>query len=163
VSARAKGTLVPVYDVRLVRSRRPLRLADSEAPGPEAASRIFHALVGESDREQLACLFVDTHKRIVGAHVANIGGQARIDGVDPRCILRAAILARACALLVGHNHPSGNVTPSPEDIAATKRLYEACALLGVPLLDHLIVTPDEDHWLSMHSRGFFSFAEGGAR
>jgi DNA repair protein RadC len=143
-----------------VRSRRPLRLAESEAPGPEAAARIFHALIGESDREQLACLFVDPQKHITGAHIANVGGQHRIVGVDQRVILRTALLARACALLVGHNHPSGNVTPSSEDVAMTDRLREVCDVVGIPLLDHLIVTPDVDHWLSMQARGFFP--EGGA-
>ena len=54
-------------------------------------------------------------------------------------MFRAAILANAAGIVAGHNHPSGDPTPSPDDIALTRRLVTAGEVLGVPLLDHIIV------------------------
>ena len=59
--------------------------------------------------------------------------------VHPREVFRAAILANAAGIVAGHNHPSGDPTPSPDDIALTRRLAAAGEVLGVPLLDHIIV------------------------
>jgi DNA repair protein RadC len=58
---------------------------------------------------------------------------------------------RACAIVVGHNHPSGRLEPSPEDLDITRRLKQAGEVLGISLLDHLIFSSD----------GFFSFVEHG--
>lgn len=58
-------------------------------------------------------------------------------------MFRAAILANAASIVVAHNHPSGNPTPSPEDLRVTRKLCEVGALLDIPLLDHVIVGPDE--------------------
>jgi DNA repair protein RadC len=62
--------------------------------------------------------------------------------VHPREIFRGAILAGAQAVILVHNHPSGDVSPSPEDLALTRRLKAAGELLGIPMLDHLIVAQD---------------------
>jgi DNA repair protein RadC len=62
--------------------------------------------------------------------------------VQPRDVLRAAIYEAAVSVIVVHNHPSGDPAPSPEDLALTRRLVESAAVVGVPVLDHVIVTPD---------------------
>ena len=59
--------------------------------------------------------------------------------VHPREVFRSAVRAGAGALIVAHNHPSGDPEPSPEDVAVTRRLVEAGELLGIPLLDHVVV------------------------
>ncbi len=71
--------------------------------------------------------------------------------VHPREVYADPICDRAASLIVCHNHPSGQLTPSEEDIAITKRIAGAGEILGIPLLDHII----------FHSRGYFSFMEGG--
>lgn len=71
--------------------------------------------------------------------------------VHPREVFRPAIEGNAVALIAVHNHPSGFNTASPEDIEVTHRLHEAGELLGIPLLDHLIIS----------RTGYFSFTEGG--
>ena len=71
--------------------------------------------------------------------------------VHPREVFAPAISHSAAALIVAHNHPSGDCTPSPEDRDATRRLSRSGELLGIPLLDHLIVA----------ERGYFSFKEQG--
>ena len=62
------------------------------------------------------------------------------------------MLCGATALLIGHNHPSGETTPSSEDKAITKRLKEVSDLIGIKLLDHVIVTDDDYYSLSEHSQ-----------
>jgi DNA repair protein RadC len=143
---------VPVYEVRLVQSRRSLRVAEATLPDACCAARTLHALIGLTDREHFAVLFVNGTNRITGTHIVAIGGQQGIN-IEPRTVFRAAIAACASALIVGHNHPSGDPTPSAEDFAMTAKLMEAGDMLGLPVLDHLIVTRDAQRWYSMASRG----------
>ncbi len=62
--------------------------------------------------------------------------------VHPREVLKGLLLSNSAACIVAHNHPSGDPTPSQEDIALTRRLYDACQLVGVPVLDHVIIGTD---------------------
>jgi len=144
---------IPVYRIKLVQDRRPLRLAEAALPDAEYAGRTMHALLGLTDREHFACLFLNGHHRITGAHVIAIGGQHGIGTIEPRTVFRAAIAACASALILGHNHPSGDPTPSSEDIATTANLMRAGKVLGLPVLDHIIVTRDSRRWHSMQMRG----------
>lgn len=152
---RSKPTLqkIPVYEVRLVQSRRPLRLAEASLPDAEYAARTMHAMLGFSDREHFAALFINGTHHITGAHTVAIGGQQGIGTIEPRTVFRAAIAACATAVIVSHNHPSGDPTPSAQDIATTAKLMAAGKLLGIPVLDHIIVTRDSASWHSMLTRG----------
>ena len=143
---------IPVYDVRLVRARRCLRLAEPTLTDPLTASRALHALIGATDREHFAVLFVNGQSRVTGTHIVAVGGQHGIN-IEARTVFRAAITACAAALIVGHNHPSGDPSPSAEDIAMTAHLMKAGELLGLPILDHVIVTSDAWRYHSMASRG----------
>ena len=78
-------------------------------------------------------------------------GTANSATVHPREVFQIAVLTGACAIIVAHNHPSGNLVASSQDRATTKRLKEAGELMGIPLLDHVIVS---DH-------GFQSAADKG--
>ena len=71
--------------------------------------------------------------------------------VHPREVFRDAIKEGGCGIIVVHNHPSGVTDPSPQDINTTKRLIEAGKIIGIPLLDHIIVT----------DTSFFSMKENG--
>lgn len=77
---------------------------------------------------------------ITHAHIVS-RGSAQTAPVHPREVFKAAVLANAAAIVVGHNHPSGNVGPSADDKAVTDRLTHAGTLLGIPVLDALIVGP----------------------
>lgn len=149
----AMSVNVPVYNVRLVKARRPIKLAEPTVSASASAARVFHALFGETDREHFAAVFLDVANNVKGVHVVSIGGQAGIGTIDMRTVFRAAIAACAGAIVVGHNHPSGNLTPSPQDRECTRRLVEAGHLLGMPILDHVIVTRDPER--------FYSFLEHG--
>jgi len=103
-----------------------------------------------SSVEKLAVLCLDTAGRLLDKQVVAVGAVAHV-GIAPREVFVSGILAQANSIVLVHNHPSGNVRPSAEDIAFTGRMVEAARLLGIDLLDHLIVG----------RRAFFSFREGG--
>jgi len=71
--------------------------------------------------------------------------------VHPREVFRPAVAAHAASLILVHNHPSGDPTPSPEDLAVTRRLAEAGALLGIPVEDHVII--GDGHYVSFIEAG----------
>jgi DNA repair protein RadC len=89
-------------------------------------------------RERFVAVAVDVKSRpLVATIVAE--GSADACPVDLREVFRPAVAEGATAVLVAHNHPSGDPTPSPEDLALTERLLEAAAILGLQVLDHVIV------------------------
>lgn len=73
--------------------------------------------------------------------------------VHPREVFKSAILNNAASVIVAHQHPSGDITPSMEDINVTKRLVEAGRLLGIEVLDHLVVNSDNS-FTSLKERGY---------
>ncbi len=117
---------------------------------PAAAGRYFAQRLRGSANEVFAALFLDTRHRALGFEELFRGS---IDGaeVHPRVLVKRAIALGAAAVIVGHNHPSGNPEPSAADRAVTARLKQALALVDVRLLDHLIV--GDGPALSMASRG----------
>jgi DNA repair protein RadC len=144
--------MIPVYDLRLVRARKPLRIAEGHANCAAQAAYALHSLIGMTDREHFACLFVNGRNAIVGAHIIAIGGSSSIF-LDPRTVFRAAIVGQAHALILGHNHPSGDPSPSPDDLRTTRDLAESGRTLALPVLDHVIVTRDASRWKSLRDAG----------
>jgi DNA repair protein RadC len=144
---------VPIYEVRLVQARRPLRLAEPTVSNAELAGRTMHSMLGMTDREHFAAIFLDGHHHITGAHVVAIGGQHGIATIEARMVFRAAISACASGIILGHNHPSGDPTPSEQDITTTAKLMAAGSILGIAVIDHIIVTRDSRRMHSMLSRG----------
>ena len=74
--------------------------------------------------------------------------------VHPREVFRPAVRSGAAAVIVAHNHPSGDPEPSSEDIAVTERLIKAAGIVGIRLLDHIVV--GQDRYVSMRERGIIS-------
>ncbi len=106
--------------------------------------------VVSSDRERFACFHLDAKGRLVSWEVVSVGSlMAAI--VHPREIFKAAILANAASVVLCHNHPSGDPTPSPADLQLTRRLAKAGDLLGIEVLDHVVVTATD--FVSMRDRG----------
>jgi len=108
----------------------------------DAVVVIRHAL-SDSGVEGFVSVSLDIKNRVIGYALVGCGSVDYCQA-DPREVFRAAIVNGASAVIVGHNHPSGCVTPSTEDLLLTERLKDAGALLGLPLLDHIIVT-DSTH------------------
>ena len=92
-------------------------------------------------KEHFYAFLLDTQNRILGSEIVSIG-TLNASLIHPRECFRTAIVKTAASVIFVHNHPSGGLEPSPEDIAATKRLVDAGKLLGIEVLDHVIVTAD---------------------
>jgi DNA repair protein RadC len=90
-------------------------------------------------KEHFCVFLLDTQNRIVGKEVISIG-TLNASLIHPRETFRTAIRKNSCSIIVVHNHPSGSLEPSPEDMHVTRRLQQAGELLGIELLDHVIVT-----------------------
>lgn len=101
-------------------------------------------------KEVFICLHLDSKNNILSEDVVSIGTLNR-SLVHPREVFKKAVKNGAAAVLVVHNHPSGDPTPSAEDKQVTQRLKEVGDLLGIPLLDHIIIAREER----------FSFREAG--
>jgi DNA repair protein RadC len=92
-----------------------------------------------TDRETLAVLCLDERRNVITARRVAIGTADSVS-CDPRLVFRPAILADATFILIAHNHPSGNPTPSLPDIETTKVIEIGAALLGIVFIDHLVLT-----------------------
>jgi len=107
---------------------------------PSAAASILYNLIGEADREHFAVLLLDNRHRMTHSHIVS-RGTAQSALVHPREVFKAAVLANAAALIIGHNHTSGSMEPSAEDKAVNERIERAGELLGIRVLDSIIVGP----------------------
>jgi len=105
---------------------------------PQAAGRYFAQRLRGQPHEVFAALFLDTRHRAIAFEEMFRGG---LDGaeVHPREVVRRALALNAAAVIVGHNHPSGNPEPSAADRAVTARLKQALGLVDLRLLDHFVV------------------------
>lgn len=117
------------------------------------AAEAFRELWSQSMeyKESFYAMYLNRNNKILGIHKVAEGG---ICGtvVDVRCVFQVALKANACSVIVSHNHPSGNEIPSEADKTITRKIKEAGKFLDIPLLDHLIILPDE---------GYTSFADEG--
>ena len=130
--------------------------SETDAPGPaletvEAAGRLARRFLSGKRKEHFIILLLDSRHRVLRASEISIGS-LDMSVVHPRETFREAIAASAAAIILAHNHPSGDPTPSQEDLTLTRRLIEAGKLLGIPVLDHLIVGRSEV--LSLQANGF---------
>jgi DNA repair protein RadC len=142
---------IPGFRIALVRepgvklAERPqIRVAAEAAP-------LLAQYIGETDREVFAVALLTVRHRVLGLHTVSVGCLTS-SLVHPREVFKPAILAGSAALLLVHNHPSGDPEPSAEDIALTRRLAAAGQLLGIEILDHLILG-EAGRFVSLRERG----------
>lgn len=105
---------------------------------PEDACAHFRKLFSAREVEQFGALYLNTRHHVLAAEVVFVGSGDRCL-VVPRDIFRTAVRVGAVAVIVGHNHPSGDCTPSTEDGEVTDRLVKAGKVIGVSVLDHIII------------------------
>ena len=98
----------------------------------------FRRLADEATQEEFHLVCLDTKQKVLGTHLVSIG-LLNESLVAPREVFRPAIREAAAAVVLVHNHPSGDPTPSPEDLALTRRLEQAAQTIGIRFIDHLIV------------------------
>ncbi len=137
-----------MYELKVVRERRPGYGPACRIQTAQDVFNVFRSSCLEADREVFLMLPLDGKNQVLGFHVVSIGSLTAAL-VHPREVFKLAILASAAAVILVHNHPSGDPEPSAEDKALTARLKQAGELLGIRVLDHVVIAGDR----------FVSFAE----
>lgn len=115
-----------------------------------AVADYLRSILQDENREVFVVIFLNRANRINSHHVISTGG---ITGTvaDPRIIMKKALEENATSIILSHNHPSGNINPSREDIMLTKKIKEAASFLDISVLDHIIIGNDK----------YYSFADSG--
>lgn len=126
------------YSVSLVRDSSILKDGDKRI---SSMADIVTAMsdIRDLDREQLRVVFVDARHKIIGWEIVSVG-TVTASLAHPREIMKGAILSNACGIILVHNHPSGEHDPSEEDIRLTQRINQACTIMGITLLDHIVMS-----------------------
>lgn len=139
----------PAFSLRLVREDRP-----DAAPitSDKDVYPVCKAILEPRPQECVVLVALDTQNTIIGTMIVSIG-TINAALFSQREIMQGALMMNATNIIVAHNHPSGDPTPSPEDILATKRLDQACELMGLNLLDHLII--GHNRYRSLKKEGLF--------
>lgn len=140
---------VDIVQVKMVKERSVLYSA-RRIQSTSDADELVRQFLDELDREAMIVVALNAKSEPTCLQVISIGSlSASI--VHPREVFKVAILSNAYSILLAHNHPSGDTTPSQEDIKLTKRIKNASDIMGISLLDHLIIGSD----------GYYSFKENG--
>ncbi len=117
---------------------------------PADAASILTPKIGHLEQEHFWVLFLDTRNRVIGGEPIYKGSlnqsQVRVGEV-----FREALRRNCAAIIVAHNHPSGDPAPSPEDVAVTRELVKAGTLLNIEVVDHLVI--GAQRWVSLRERG----------
>ncbi|MDB8556644.1 JAB domain-containing protein [Turicibacter sanguinis] len=118
---------------------------------PNDAYEMIKEQLDGLDREQFIIACLNTKNEPTNISVVSVGSLNKAI-VHPREVFKTAILSNAASIMAFHNHPSGETTPSQQDIQLTNRLYEAGELLGIKLLDHLII--GDGTFTSLKEKGY---------
>ena len=128
----------------------PPLLSDIPFNGPEEAAKAMADLLKDYDREVFAVVNLKINGQPINMNIVSIG---TLDSslTNPREILKSMVLSNAFAVMLFHNHPSGNLNPSREDFIITNRMNDICDLIGIKLWDHIIIGPN-DEFYSFHAK-----------
>ena len=127
---------------------------------PESAYRILSPLARPLQQEIFWVLLLDTKNKLIGQPVETSRGLLDTSPVHPREVFSKAVRYSAASVILAHNHPSGDPTPSKEDIDITRRLIEAARILGIRVVDHLIVgkpSPSTPGFVSLREKNLVAF------
>jgi DNA repair protein RadC len=97
----------------------------------------YHSLFKDQVRERFVVFWLNSANKVIGFEIIS-EGILNSSLTHPREVFRGSIVATAASIILAHNHPSGNVEPSHEDISITKQLVESGKIIGIPVHDHLI-------------------------
>jgi DNA repair protein RadC len=122
------------YQIEKVEQRPQITSSDD-------AYRYLRMRMKDNTNEQLWVVFLNRSKHVLGLKCMSQGGTSATVG-DVKMILKAAIEELADTIIIAHNHPSDNPTPSPQDDALTRKVAAGCQAVGIPLVDHIIVCQD---------------------
>ena len=140
------GELAARYQVAF----QPERPADMPSINcPQDVHNLLGAEMGALVQEQLRVLLLDTRNQVLGQRTV-YQGNVNSSIVRPAEVFRPAVIESAPSIIIAHNHPSSDPTPSPEDVSITRDLVAAGKLLGIDLLDHIVI--GGNRWVSLKER-----------
>ena len=137
------------YAVKPDHTGQPVLLGQA-LTSPQDAAELLMRVLGDEATEVFGLVLLSTRHTVIAYHEVS-RGTLNSTAVHPREVFKAALLANAAAIVLCHNHPSGEPAPSPDDLQLTRRLVAAGMLLGVEVLDHIIVG----------DAGYYSFKQCG--
>ena len=140
LAERGLGQVKSSQVIALLELARRLTTDAPEILGPKDVWSLS-ADIRTSKKEHFAVFYLDTQGRVIERQIISIG-TLNASLVHPREVYEPAVALHAASIIAVHNHPSGTIEPSAEDHAVTARLAHAGTILGIPLLDHIIVTKD---------------------
>lgn len=132
--------------------RRVLRAMPEDRPrvdSPETVARLLLSELAYADQEHVKVVLIDSRNTVIATPTI-YKGTLNTTSIRVGEIFKEAIRNNAAAIIIAHNHPSGDPTPSPEDVILTRRIVEAGRLLNIDVLDHLIL--GHNRWVSMKER-----------
>ena len=142
------GVLVATFEL----ARRGLHKGLGVRPVISAPGDALSMLsdIKDQQREHFLCLYLNARNQVIHKEVVSIGSLSSAI-VHPREVFRTAVAQAAASVILAHNHPSGDVSPSQDDINLTRRLVQAGEIMGIDVLDHLIIGSDD--FISLKERG----------
>lgn len=135
--------------IRMV--KEPPLYSDTPIDGPQAVVKMMADTLKDYDREVFAIINFRPDLKPINVNVVSIGALDQ-SLVHPREAIKSMVLSNAASVMMVHNHTTGNMSPSKDDIAVTDRMSQLCGLLGIKLIDHIIVGPGENYY-SFHEKG----------
>ena len=137
VTRKVANKIKAIFDIAKKHNSEVLKKGE-KITGSEAVYKHFNALLRDEDREKFYAVLLDTKNRIIKNELISIGS-LNLSVVHPREVFKPAIKESACSIVLVHNHPSGDPTPSREDIDITQRLRDVARVVGIEILDHIII------------------------
>ncbi len=151
-----RNKFISIFRVTLVKDRRvAFEQCQCQLVNSQQSQPLIKKLIktqGQPDREQFCVILLNSKNEIIGLNIVSTGNLSSAP-VHPREVLKPAILSNASAMILCHNHPSGDLSPSPEDIAITARIVQASKIMGIQVHEHLIISMDDDSYYSLADNG----------
>ena len=145
-----------VVSVRLVKDA-PM-FSDHRINSPADAVKAVGDFLCEMDREVLCVINLKADGAPINCSIVSIGAVAQTIA-EPRELFKASILSNAAQMLLMHNHPSGSLEPSRQDVAMTDRILNLSELIGIRLVDHIIVGNDSNRYFSFREKQMIEYPE----
>ena len=141
---------VDIVSLKMVKESSIL-YANRRIGTPDDAVELLKNLLEGSDREMLVVCCLSSKNEPTNISVVSIGS-LNSSIVHPREVFKIAIMSNAASIIIGHNYPSADTTPSKEDINITERIKKAGDIIGIKLLDHIII--GDKNYLSLKEEGY---------
>jgi DNA repair protein RadC len=153
-SNQSASKSISVYRVCLVKDAT-VSFGQSCVNNSHQAHALIQNLIltrGQPDREQFVVALLNAKNAIIGLNIVSVGVLSSTL-VSPREVLKPAILANSAAMILCHNHPSNDLSPSTDDLEVTRKIIKAADIVGIQVHEHLIINMENDKYYSFADQG----------